>query len=110
MSNLSTDLRELVGTNSSVLRCWPLARFEAVVAQIKEEAIGKGLAWKPWIVITIATAMTSGSPESVTTVARYLVKTIPPSDIMAAVEFAREVGVTGIAMNGVRTDALRHMC
>lgn len=110
MSKLSTDLRKLIGAGSSVPRSWPLARFEAVVAEIKEEAIQKGLDQKPWIVITIAAAMTLGSPESVTSVARYLVETVPPNDVMAAVELAREVGVIGMAMNGVRTDAERDIC
>lgn len=110
MSKLSTDLRRLIGSKSSVLRHWPIASFEAVVAEIQEEATERGLDQKLWIVITIATAMRLGSPESVTAVAKHLVRTISPNNVTAAVEFAREVGVIGMAMNGVRTDALRDIC
>lgn len=105
MPKPSNNLRKLIGAKSSVLRCWPPATFEAVVAEIEKEATERGLDQKPWIAITIATVMTLGSPESVTAVAKHLVKTTPPNDVVAAVEFAREVGVMGMAMNGVWINA-----
>lgn len=107
MSKLSADLRVLIDRTSPKPPTRPLKEFGALIAKMEEEATEKGLGQKTWIAMAMAVVMTASSSAPIAAVAHHVVKRLPSDEVLAAVEFMREVGIICMAMNGVRIDAQR---
>jgi hypothetical protein len=68
--------------------------MEAVMDKMRQGATARGLRKPLWLTIAIATTNAIGTPKTVAAVARHIIATVPPSEVVEAIEFVREVGMS----------------
>lgn len=76
--------------------------IQGVMDKMRQEATARGVRNPLWLTIAIVTTNAIGTLKTVAAVAHHIIATVPPSEVVEAIKFAREVGMSCLVMNGIR--------
>lgn len=77
-------------------------KIQKVMNKMRQGATAQGLRKPVWLTIAIATTNAIGTSKTVAAVAHHIIATVSPSEVVEAIEFVREVGMSCLVMNGVQ--------
>ena len=80
----------------------PQSKIQTAMEKMRQETAARGLSKYPWLTIATAATMSIGTPKTVAAVVQHIIATVLPNEVVEAIEFMREVGMSCLVMNGVR--------